>query len=83
MTKHELIYVLVRFTGVLLLGLAFSSFLGFLGVLSIKATSPMMTNTGSVVPLGIAQIIIPGVVGAYLIRDGKLLADILDRPGDQ
>jgi hypothetical protein len=75
MTKHEFIRVLVRGTGVGLIGLAgwFTiNFFGNLLVIPVSGAAPVYIH------LTVIIVVLVGI-GSYLIKDGYILFKLLDR----
>ena len=75
MTKHEFIRVLVRGSGVGLIGLGAwytINFLGNLLVVPLSGAAPVFTTMA-------VMIVVLVAIGTYLIQDGDILFKLLDR----
>ena len=80
MTKQEFIQVIVRVIGVCLLALGAWYTLNLLGNMLAFSSMPSLAKTAEPVFIDlIIRIIVLLVVGSYLIKDGSILFNLLNR----
>jgi hypothetical protein len=84
MTKAELIQVIVRSSGVVCVGFAvwfsFNLISNIIGILFMPSVPVQAGSVFAPVVIDLVlRITVLALLGSYLLRDGKLLFDLLDR----